>query len=586
MKVKLSMLLLFIGIAGSAEQVLPPDTWKDAPNPLASADAEVGGEISIFAGPNPQSFNYYLDNNMFSAQVFSLMYETLLSRNPLTLDDEPGLAEKWSISDDKKTFTFWIDKRARWSDGKSITAADVKWTFDAIMDPKNLTGVHKVSLEVFQPPVVVSDYEIRFTAKAVHWKNLMAVGGFQILPRHIFREKDFNKINFEFPVISGLYKLGDIKEGIYATLERRSDWWARDLLRNQGTGNFQTVKFKFFAERENAFESFLKGQIDLYPVYTSHLWINKTTGEKFDRNWIIKQKIFNRQPTGFQGFAMNMRKPPFDDGRVRKAMAHLLNREKMNSSLMYSQYFLHRSYVEDLYSKTTPCPNPLIEFDKGTARTLLDAAGWIVNPKTGIREKNGAPFHFKFLTRSATSEKFLSVYAEDLKDVGVRLEIDKKDWAAWSKDMDQFNYSMTWAAWSGGTFKDPEGMWAAKEADRRAGNNVTGFKNERVDELIEQQKTIFNIEKRNAINREIDQIVYDQFPYVLLWNINYTRLLYWSKFGTPETVLSKFGSEGSAYSYWWFDEDSAAGLDDAIESKLSLPNKPDSVVFDEVFEGH
>jgi len=439
-------------------------------------------------------------------------------------------------------------------------------------------------LERFHSPVILDSHTIRFTAKDVHWVNLGAVGGFHILPKHIFAAADFNKINFEFPVVSGRYTIDRINEGISISLKRRSDWWDRQAKRFQGTANFETMKFKFYAERENAFEAFKKGQIDLYPVYTSRLWVNETKGEKFQKAWIVKQKIYNARPVGFQGFAMNMRRPPFDDLRVRKAMAHLLDREKMNSTLMYSQYFLHRSYFEDLYDREHPCPNPLMEFDKAKARALLKEAGWRVNPVTGLLEKNGRKFSFKFLTRAASTDNFLAIYAEDLKDVGIELVIDRKDWAAWARDMDEFNYEMTWAAWGSGVFKNPESMWSSAEAERRSGNNITGFKDPQVDELIEKQKRIFDVNARNDIYRQMDQMIYRQHPYALLWNINYTRLLYWNKFGTPETVLSKFGDETSAYWYWWIDPDSAADLEDAINTGLPLPPREAAVDFEDVFD--
>ncbi|MCG6910934.1 MAG: extracellular solute-binding protein [Deltaproteobacteria bacterium] len=577
-------LIFFTGtLSAVAEDRYPKPGWRDAPNPMAGQDAVVGGEISIFAGQYPKSLNYYLDNNSFTAEIFGAMFETLLAMNPLTLAYEPDLAETWSISDDKKTFTFTLDRRAKWSDGEPITAEDVKWTFDAIMDPKNMTGVHKVSLERFESPTILDRRTIRFTAKNVHWMNLSAVGGFHILPQHHMTGHDFNKITFDFPVTSGPYALGVIDEGLSLILKRRGDWWHIGAARNKHTGNFDRLRFRFYAERENAFEAFKKGLIDLFPVYTSRLWVNETKGESFSKAWIVKQKIYNAKPVGFQGFAMNMRKPPFDDVRVRQAMAYLLDRRKMNSTLMYSQYFLQRSYYEDLYDKKHPCPNPLIEFDKKKARDLLNQAGWVVNPATGFLEKNGRRFSFRFLISQASLEKFPSIYAEDLKDVGIELIIDKKDWASWARDMDEFNYEMTWASWGSGIFKNPEGMWMSSEADRRSGNNITGFKNKRVDELIEKQKGIFDIKQRNAIYREIDQLIYREFPYVLLWNTNYTRLLYWNKFGMPDTVLSKYGDETSAYWYWWIDEDSLADLEDAVQSGLPLPMKADAVHFDDVF---
>jgi microcin C transport system substrate-binding protein len=567
-----------------SEERFPQKGYKPAPDPIASRDAEKGGTLSIFGGQYPKSFNYYLDNNSLTAEIFGAMYETLLTMNGVTLAYETGLADRWTLSDDKKTFTFHISDKAKWSDGKPVTAEDVKWTFDAIVNPKNMTGPHKVSLERFASPTIVDKKTIRFTAKNIHWENLGACGGFQILPKHAYASKDFNKINFEFPVVSGLYTLGEIKEGIYTTLKRRKDWWNKDAVNVRGTGNFNVLKFRFYADQTNAFEAFKKGQIDLYPVYTSRIWVNETGEDLFTSNRIVKQKVVNAQPIGFQGFAMNMRTFPFNDVKVRKAMALLLDRRKMNHTIMYDQYFLHRSYYEDLYSKKNPCPNPLIEMDKKKARNLLKEAGFKVNPKTGLLEKGGKVLSFKFLTRDPTTDKFLAIYAEDLKDAGIELIADKKDWAAWAKDMDSFNYQMTWAAWGAGVFKDPEGMWFSKEADRKGSNNITGFKNKEVDRLIEAQKSIFDVNKRNDIVRKIDRILCEETPYVLLWNVNYTRLLYWNKFGTPRTVLSKYGRESSAYAYWWIDPDAEADLADAMKTRKALPPKKATVVFDEVFK--
>ncbi|KPA14677.1 ABC transporter, substrate-binding protein, family 5 [Candidatus Magnetomorum sp. HK-1] len=574
------IILTFTSIAMA--ETFPPKNWKPMRNPISSPDALPGGQLAIFAGQSPKSLNYYLDNNSFTAEVFGALYETLIDMNPMTLSYEPDLASKWTISADKKTFTFTLDPKARWSDGRTITAHDIKWTYDAILNPKNMTGVHKVSLERFLSPIVLDDQTIQFTAKEVHWVNLGAVGGFHILPKHVFEKKDFNQINFSFPVVSGPYQLDTIKEGRYITLKRRDGWWARKDIRNKGMGNFDILKFMFFADRENAFEAFKKGHIDLFPIYTARIWINETHGKKFEKNWIIRQKIYNHRPVGFQGFAMNMRKPPLDDVRTRKALCMLIDREKMNKTLMYNQYFLHKSYYEDLYDQKHPNPNPGLPFDKKAARKLLHDAGWQVNPSTGLLEKNKQPFVITFLSRSASSHKFLTIYQEDLKDVGISLKIDNKDWAAWAKDMDTFSYQMTWAAWGAGVFKNPEGMWASKEADRSGGNNITGFKHPEVDKLIDEQKQIFDVSKRHAICRKVDQYLINAVPYALLWNINYTRLLYWNKFGVPETVLSKYDDERSAYWYWWFDPDSSAELDDAQKNNLSLPDRPDSIQFDEI----
>jgi microcin C transport system substrate-binding protein len=550
---------------------------------LASPHALVGGRFRTFAGGSPKSLNYFLDNNSFTAQVFGLMFESLLGSDPLTGDHAPGLARSWAVSDDGKVFTFEIDPAARWSDGRPVTAEDVCWTFARLVDPQTLAGAHKMVLEPFEPPVALDGRRVRFTAKETHWRNLGAAGGFQVMPKHVYGALDFNKVNFDFPVVSGPYVLGTHRENVALTMERRSDWWGWSREANRNTLNFQTIEFRFFAERENAFESFRKGELDQFPIYTARLWVQEAQGERFDRNWIVKQSIRNQKPVGFQGFAMNLRRPPYDDVRVRRALAHLLDRDKLNRTLMFRSYFLHKSYFEDLYDAAHPCENPSYDFDKAKARALLSEAGWRANPATGWLEKDGKPLVVRFLNRDMTSDKFLTVYREDLRDVGIQLEVERKDVAAWFRDMDAFNFEMTWAAWGSGLFKDPESAWHSKEADRPSGNNITGFRDARVDALIERQKTEFDVAKRNGICREVDRILAESCPYVLLWNTASTRLLYWNRFGVPPTVLSRFGDEGGAISYWWFDPDSDADLRDAMRQGYALPQRPVDVDFDTVF---
>jgi len=577
----------FIMSAGSApvsaENAFPAPGWEPMPDPLASPHAVRGGSLAAYAGAFPKSFNYYLDNNTFNDLLMSLMFDTLLTLNPVTAGFEPCIAESWTVSDDGRAFSFRISPDAKWSDGKPVTPEDVAWTFNALRDPANLTGVHKVSLEKFDQPEIASSNTVRFTCREVHWRNLLALGSLYVLPRHVLGDRDFNKINTDFPAVSGPYRISEIRDGVFVRLERRPDWWRDADPRTRNTFNISMLTFRFYEETENAFEAFKKGLMDVFPVYTSHLWVNETKGERFEKHWVVKQRVHNYHPQGFQGFAMNMRRPPFDSLPVRRAMAHLLNREEMNRTLMYGQYFMHRSYFEDLYSPGNPCPIPMADFNPSLARTLLSDAGWSANPRTGLLEKDGRPLSFSFLTHSLSTHKFLSVYNEALRDAGIEMKIEMKDAASWSKDMDNFNFDMTWAAWGSSMFKDPEGMWASAEADRPSGNNITGFRDREVDRLIEEQRTEFDLERRNAICRRLDALIAAKAPYALLWNISYTRLLYWNKFGTPPTVLSRHGNEDSIYAYWWSDPDAVADLKDAMESGSVMPAPAESIRFDEAF---
>ena len=585
-RVFISSALFLVALCMRADDVYPKPGWQDAPDPLASPYAERGGILRFSASQPPKSLNAYIDNNTYTRQVFGMMYETLLGMDVTTLEFVPFLAKQWTISDDKLTYTFEIDPAAAWSDGRPVSAEDVKWTFDQVMAPENATGASKVMLGVFDSPDILNAKTVRFRAKQSHWRNLSALGSFEIMPKHAFEGQDFNRLDFDRPVVSGPYVLVDVKEQIEIRLARRRDWWAGEKPSMRNTMNFDTVVFRYYSSNENAFEAFTKDLVDVYAVYTAHIWANKTIGGKFDKNWIVKQRVRNHDPIGFQGFAMNMRRPPFDDLRVRKAFAHLVDRETMNRTMMFNAYFLHKSYFEDLYDGDTPCRNEMFRFDIPRAKALLREAGYAANPQTGILEKGGRPLSFRFLTRDSSSDKFLAVCSAAFREVGVEMKIERKDFASWMRDMDAYNFDVTWAAWGGSLFRDPESMWLSKEADRPSGNNLTGFKDPRVDALIEKQKTVFSITERNEILREIDVIVAAEVPYVLLWNIDVRRLLYWNRFGTPDTVLSKFGDERSLISYWWYDSDSAAELKSAMASGDVLPQRPVLIDFDTVMKAH
>jgi microcin C transport system substrate-binding protein len=561
---------------------VPEEGWEPAPSPLASEWAEPGGTMKIAASQFPDSFNYYLDNNVFSSQLFGYLYDSLLTINGLTLKQEPALAEKVVVSDDKLTFTVHLDPDAKWSDGKPVTADDVIWTFEAILNPKHLTGQHKVSLLRFETPTKIDDRTIEFKAKEIHWKNLLAIGGIQVLPSHWWKDQPFNEVNFEFPVVSGSHRIAEINEPDYVVLEKRDDYWAKDDPRSEGLGNFDRLRFLFYADRNLAFDNFRAGTFDVFAVYRARRWSRETQGEKFRNNWIIRQGIHNLKPIGFQGFAMNMRRKPFDDLRVRKALAHLLDRKRMNATLMFNQYALTASYYPDLYPEGNP--NGLIGFDVDKARALLKEAGWTVNGQ-GKLEKDGRTFSINFLTRSPTSDQFLIIYREALEQVGIDLTITRKDWSAWTKDMNEYNFDMTWAAWGAGLFKDPEAMWHSKFKDQPSGINITGFADPEVDELIESTFGEFDIEKRHGTVRQIDTEITAQVPYVLLWHIDYVRLLYWNRFGTPDHVLTKYGGEDAAQGLWWSDPDLKADLEAAMESNRKLPPRPADIYFDQVFQG-
>jgi len=498
----------------------PAADWTERPDPVASPRARKGGTIRMFGGQPPKSFNAYMDNNTYSAMVFGLLYGYLLEMDSATGELSPCLARQWAVSEDGREFTFVLDDRATWSDGVPVTAEDVKWTFDTVMDPKNDTGPWKSMLGCFESPEVVDARTVRFRKKGESpkdWRDILNCAQFWILPKHAFAGCDFNKLDLVGAVSGAGYRIVRAEPQVETELRRHGKWWRQDLPQMRGLYNFDRILVRYYADNENAFEALKKRKLDFYPVYAVRLYANETGTDAFKRNWLLKRRVQNRAPIGFQGFAMNRRRFPFDDVRVRKAMAALLDRETMNRTMMNSAYFLLKSYYTDLYDATHPCGNADLTYDPEKAAALLEEAGFRRDPADGYLKKDGRKLAFTFLSRSSTEDKFLVLFDRELRRQGVTMTIVRKDFAGWMRDMDAFAYDMTWAAWGAGVVKYPELQWSSAEADRKGSNNITGFSSAEVDRLIAAEKGMDRASDRLDAYRKIDALVAAEVPYALLW---------------------------------------------------------------------
>ncbi len=538
-------------------------------DPIADPRAVKGGSYTTWGGPAPKSLNYWLATTTFNSQIAGLLFDGLVSLHSTRNEEVGGLADRWEISDDKKTFTFHIKERAVWSDGKPVTSEDIQFYYDVIMDPANLTSPFRVSMKRFDRPEVLDSKTIRMTAKESHWNNFWTAAGMTAFPKHVWEDVDFNKQNFEFPVVSGPYRIKEVKKNRYVALERRKDWWAKDEKYNLFKYNFDEIKYRFTEDRIKALELFKKEQFDAYAIYTSSIWMKQTNFDQVKKNWVIRQKIYNMEPKGFQGIAMNLRREKFQDVRLRRALCFLINLRLMNKKLMYDQYFLLNSYYPDLYPDNINPEIPVQEYNPDKARALLDEAGWKVGDD-GLLRKDGEKLKITFMTFSADL-RHLTVYMEDLKKVGIDAGIERLDAPTVFKRLDTFDFDMYWSAWGASRLRDPESLWSSETAGHKGTNNYPGVEDKIIDRLIEQQKTEMSLDKRNEILKKIDTRLNEIVPYVLLWQAAYTRLLYWNKFGTPDTVLDKYNREDSAIVYCWHDKDKDKALREAQRSNTVLP---------------
>ncbi len=541
-------------------------------DPVASPKAAACGSIRLWGSSMPKSFNMWQDYNSFSVNIISLMFEPLVTLHS-TEDREVGLlAESWEISPDSMTFTFHIDPRARWSDGKPVTAEDVQFYYDVIMEPKHLTPIFKVGLSRFNRPEVLDSLTVRVQAKEVHWGNFWEAAGITAFPKHVWKDKDFNTVRYEFPVVNGPYRIRTFREDRFLELSRRADWWGFQKKWNQGKYNFNTIRYRFMEDRIKTLEAFKKQELDAYPVYTSSLWMKQTDFPAVQKGFAVKRQIYNKEPIGFQGLALNLRRETFQDIRVRRALAMLLNRALINEKYMFNQYFLLNSYYPDLWEKNQNPHAPLISFNPDSARILLAEAGYVPDAE-GRLTKDGKPFTFTFIT-AADDLRHLTLYQEDLKRVGIEAKIDLMSQSTLRKRLDDADYDIYWINWGASRLRDPEASWHSSTALAKGTNNITGLQDPIVDSLIEVQKTEFDLAKRNEILRRLDDRLIELMPYILLWQSDRHRVLYWNRFGTPEFIYDKFNREEAIPVYWWYDKTQAENLKKAMSKDESQPVPP------------
>lgn len=550
---------------------------------FGDARAVKGGELNIGEVTFPTTFRPEGQGSsmVVNTEIKGYVYETLISSHPVTREYIPALASHWKISPDKKTFTFRIDPNARWSDGRPVVAQDVVTTWKLMVDPGILEPALNLVFEKFEQPVALSKYIVQVTSKTVNFRNLLYFGaGMLIYPDHELGQitgKEFlEKYNFNMPAGTGPYYLNekDIKEGSGWRLTRRPDYWAKDYPAAKNTANFNYINYVVVKDNPTLlYEKFKAGDIDLYRynMATTEKWVGDTDYDAIKNGWVRRYRFYNNGPMGTSGVTFNMRRAPFDDVRVRKAFIMLYPRQRVVEKLLFNEYEIYDTdYPNTPYASTT---NPVVQYDPQAAAKLLSEAGWTTRNSQGLLVKNGKPFVIEMAITKA-EERWMTPYQEELRKIGIDLRLKHMDWNAIIKNVDERNFQVFSYGYSGLPTPNPETSLKGELADKNDNNNIQGFKNARVDELLPVYDTTFDVAGQIKIINEIDRIVYDTHMKSHWWNPKGIRLAVWDKFGMPEYGIGRYTQLsyvfGAAGLTWWHDDEKASKLSEARKNKTDL----------------
>ncbi|MCZ6769702.1 MAG: extracellular solute-binding protein [Acidobacteria bacterium] len=506
-------------------------------------------------------------NTFLNSIVEGMVYETLLGLHPTTMEYIPLLATHWQISPDKTTYRFRINPNARWADGQPVTAQDVVASWNFMMDEGLQAPMARIRWSKFEEPVAESKYLVRVKSSKVNWRNFLYFSGMIILPAHVLKDVDGETyvLDYNFKLLPGTgpYEVleQDINKGNSLIIRKRKDYWAEKDRINVGLNNFDQIKEIVVRDRNLEFEMFKKGDLDYYFVNRAQMWVEDLEFDRIQRGLIQKRKIFNHSPLGIQGLAFNMRRIPFDDIRIRKALFHLFNREQLVEKLMYNEYELQHSYYSGgIYENPN---NPKISYDPELALKILAEAGWRNRDERGRLVKQGQPLELELLYRSQTSERILTVYQEDLRKVGISLNLRLVTPETGFKLVMERQFDMFSMAWTASSFPDPETSWHSSLADVDNTNNITGVKSSRLDEITDAYDRMFELEERIGAIQEVDGILANLYPYMLEWTAPYHRIVFWNKFGYPSGHLTRTGDQRGIPTLWWIDPEKSQRLNSA-----------------------
>lgn len=453
-----------------------------------------------------EHLNPFTSQDAYSSSINSFIFDTLLDMDNQTLELIPKLAQSWEISGDRLCYTFRMRQDARFTDGTPVTAHDVKFSFDAVMNP----AVNAPHLRNYFQDIIscetLDDHTVQFVSNKPYFRHLLMLGGLEVIPKHIYSEGDFNNHpRNRDPVGSGPYVLESWTTGRQVVLTRNDEYWGEKP-------HILKRIYKIITNDEAAFQVLSRGEMDTMDI-RPEIWVNRTDAPNFTARF----NKFEYFSGGYSYIGWNMRRPQFTDKRVRQALTMLLDRETIRDTVYHglAEIVTGAGFINDPEYNAAIQPWP---FDPATARRQLDEAGWTDSDNDGVRDKDGTPFRFELLLPNDRPEYEIiaTVYQEELKRAGIAMTIRQLEWATFLQSIQEQNFDASVLAWTTPPYFDPYQVWHSSQAVP-GGSNAVGFVHEEADRLMEEARTEFDRDKRIQHYHRFHAILHEEQPYTFLF---------------------------------------------------------------------
>lgn len=565
-------------IAMHGKPALPADFTH---MPYANPDAPKGGRLVWGILGTFDSLNPFIVRGLAVQPVRNYVVESLLARG----QDEPftlyGLLARIVETDDERSYvTFRLDPRARFSDGKQVTAEDVRFSWQLLRDhgrPNHRQYYGKVARAEAPDPLTV-----RFDLTGANDRELpLILGLMPILPKHAVDVATFEETTLTAPVASGPYRVTAVKPGASVTLTRNPDYWGRDLPINRGLYNFDEIRLDYFREANGQFEAFKRGLYDFRVEQEPLRWHDGYDFPAAKTGEVIRDTIRPGVPQPSEFLVFNTRRPIFADIRVRQALTLLFDFELVNRNYFFGLYSRAAGYFagSDLSAYGRPAdarerellkpyaaqiPPDVMDGsyrlpvtdgsgrDRTTLRAalkLLSDAGYDLDDTVLRNRKTRVPFTFEMLVTTRDQERIALSFQRDLKRAGIEISVRAVDPVQFDQRRLAYEFDMIQNRWDQSLSPGNEQSfyWGSAAADNPGTRNYMGARDPAVDAMI---AVLLEAREHTAFVsavRALDRALIAGFYTIPLFNVSEQWIARWNRIERPEvTSLSGYLPET-----WW-----------------------------------
>lgn len=565
-------------------------------------DAPKGGLVRMADVGSFDSLNPILYKGEAAAGL-GLIYESLMSDSLEEPSTSYGLIAEWaSYPPDFSSVTFKLRDGARWHDGTPITPEDVIYSLDVNKQANPRMGLYYKNVSKAE---ATGPNQVTFTFDVKGNRELpMIMGQLTIVPKHYWtgKDKDGNqrdplKTTLEPPLGSGPYRIKQVNPGRSISYERVPDYWGKDLPLNRGQWNFDELRFDYYRDDTVAFESFKAGGLDFHTESSAKNWATAYDFAAVRDGYVKRQEVTVERAQPMQSFAFNLRRPQFQDRRVRQAFNLAFDFEWANKNLFFGQYSRVGSYFEgtelaapkalpqgrelDILNEVkdqvppevftalheNPVNNSPDDFRNHLRQAvgLLKDAGYEIKDGKLVNSKTGEPLKVEFLLVSPLFERIVQPYIANLNRLGIQASIRMVDSAQYTRRLDGFDYDIIVASFaqSNSPGNEQRDFWGSEAAGRDGSQNLIGIKDKAIDTLVD--RVIFAKDRAElvAATNALDRVLLWNDYVVPQWYSGKARIAYWDKFGQPATLPALTPGFPQV---WWYDKARADKLPGASKS--------------------